>query len=1560
MGQNYSSLTDRNVGGAVTDISELADIINDKSLGSARFLKTRRGKLGGEGGLAVVVKTFVKPLPSFSLEDYRQQIQHEQEVLADIPNAIVYQRVVETEKAGYMVRQYLYSSLYDRISTRPFLEEIEKRWIAFQLLCALRDCHARGVHHGDIKAENVLVTSWNWIYLSDFASFKPTYLPEDNPADFSYFFDTSGRRICYVAPERFLGHNESREEGGLTDEMDIFSLGCVIAELFLEGTPMFTLSQLFKYRKGEYDPTVTCLTKIEDLEIRNLVQHMTNVDPAKRFSADQYLNLWRRKAFPEYFYSFLHQYIGFITDPTSGRSSIQTGEEYPRSQADDRIDRIYHDFDKISFFLGFDQTPDDTDWLEKRAASKDIMIPVHLDIPNYQRHSSLVRRRPVGPDDGTLIFLSLIASSCRNTARATARVRACDLFLAFAERITDEAKLDRCLPYLIPLLNDPAVIVRVAAVKAVAQLMELVEVASPVNAHVFPEYILKNLENFPFNENTVIRSSYAAVFASLASSASKFLDMAQTLQADGIIPVADPEAENGSAAEIYDMSRNTIVSYFEKHSKLLLTDSDAAVRRAFLKGISKLCVFFGNPKANDVVLSHLNTYLNDKDWMLRCAFFETITGVATYVGGVSLEEYILPLMVQSLTDPEEFVVEKVLISFANMAELGLFQRSKMWELIDVTGRFTMHPNIWIREGAVAFIAAATKWLSPSEVHCIINPLVRAFLRADVAELSALTILENLKRPLSRTVFDMAVRWATQAKKGVFWMTAQEQKTFAFGTMVESIPRISARDVIVNGGLRVVKNEEDEMWLAKLRNLGMSSEDEWKLVALREYIWRMAQSKPKLLSESTSSLLGSTISLKDLRITPYTIFFDENESFFNLTPPIAPEQAHNKPTTIAEALMDASRTIDNSSSSRRSLSRLQMKRSVGTDTSRRPILTVDAGSPTSFTAPIMENEGAIMAPASPLAVPQLTVNGSSESSTVASSVENGTVLRKRPSVVSLLGRGNEATKALPETSTISATAFGKVEPPFFRVDPGPVVTLAPVEKPAFKFRAAHSYDGNDPHILKLLDSVYLQNYPSDILEFGPTIAPIPRKSTIKKSSGRLPGGAWKPEGLLVAQFGEHTGAINRVVVAPDHNFFITGSDDGTVKIWDANRLEKNVTFKARQTYKHGTGVKVKALCFVENTRCFVSAASDGSIHVVKVDFQIMSTATKYGKLKVMRTWNLPKKDEVAVWVEHFKAEMNSVLLIATNKSNVYALDLKSMQILYTLHNPIHHGTPTCFCVERDHFWIILGTSNGVLDMWDLRFQLRVKSWGLPGSTPIHRVAEHPLKGRKWVVVAGGTGHGELSVWDCEKAQCREVYRAGGGKDSGKGYEAWKLDDEQPENVLARFASSSPPPSSSANGEPSGTNNVDRGIRAFTVGNDIIEDGADSRLQPGFIISAGADRKIRFWNCAKVESSMVVCGLDAEEPKPTFTTSSINDSLTLNSERVPPAEGMGAPVKAVGAVGGKSKGKGGAGRSNRSTVISAVQQGLLKVHLDTILDVAFLKVPYGMIISVDRSGVAFIYQ
>lgn len=79
-----------------------------------------------------------------------------------------------------MCRTFAKYTLYDRLNTRPFLLDIEKKWIIFQLLKSLSQCRIAMVCHGDLKTENILVSSSLWIQITDFASFKPLFLPYVN------------------------------------------------------------------------------------------------------------------------------------------------------------------------------------------------------------------------------------------------------------------------------------------------------------------------------------------------------------------------------------------------------------------------------------------------------------------------------------------------------------------------------------------------------------------------------------------------------------------------------------------------------------------------------------------------------------------------------------------------------------------------------------------------------------------------------------------------------------------------------------------------------------------------------------------------------------------------------------------------------------------------------------------------------------------------------------------------------------------------------------------------------------------------------------------------------------------------------------------------------------------------------------------------------------------------------------------------------------------------------------------------------------------------------------
>ena len=1492
----------------------------------------------------------------------------ERKALAEVPNALAYHRIIETAACGYLVRQYIHSSLYDRLSTRPFLEEIEKKWLSFQLLSTIRDCHAQNIYHGDIKTENILVTSWNWLYLTDFSSaYKPAHLPEDNPADFSFYFDLSGRRTCYLAPERFLASGQQAEgEGNVNWAMDIFSVGCVIAELFLEA-PIFSLSQLFKYRQGEYNPGHSHLSKIQDSHVRELIMHMIQVDPNSRMSAEDYLTHWRGKVFPDYFYGFLQQYMYSITDPSLGRRPVTTSFEH-LGEPDERIDQVYNDYDKISHLLSSNEGKELVKPRHAPPMPNARLFPLHIDIPNYQHQASPARS--LTQDDGNLIFLTIVVSCMRGTARASARVRGLELLLAFSERLTDEAKLDRVIPYVAQLLTDKSEQVRITALRSLTQILAMVQVVSPINAYIFPEYVLPRLETYlpgsPSAVDPLVRMQYALCIGTLATTASRYLDMIQTLRADGALPATDPEAEDNLSSSAhrnrFDADRQNLLEAFEKHTKALLTDSVASVRRAMLRSVSDLCAFFGSPRANDVVLSHLNTYLNDPDWMLKCGFFEAIVGVAVFVGGASLEGYILPLMVQALTDPEEFVVEKVIRALSSMAELGLFQRSKTWDLVDIVARLTMHPNLWIREAAAQFISTASKYLSLADTHSILINLIRPYLKVIPSDFSHARILETLKKPLSRLLIDMASNWAVQAPKGLFWTSARQQQTFTFGSTENTLPAISGRELDKKILQRIQKNAEDEVWLQKLRNAGMTTEDDFKLVALREFIWRVVHRRRSDSSTSGPTKFNNIVTLKDLGVNAFTVIFDDNvqHTVNRDKTPGSHREYFAQPRTIQDALLDASTTEVDALMPRVLHAQSQAERLALEEGGGRRIAIPPRSNPANSPHEPSQGRGS-PSPDTGFRRNSLQIpNSASPSRSPIGSFGAGdhvNWLHHRNSALSLLNK--KENKALPEIGTTSANAFGKVdaaharEASRSRQPPSPLAIDKPQRSSSqARFRNAHNYTGNDPAVLKLLDSMLRERFPSGEIEFGPRIQLPIKKPPIryKDAHHSIAGAPWRPEGTLVATFGEHTAAVNRILVSPDQGFFISGSDDGSVKVWDTSRLERNITRRSRQTYKLGDEVKVTSLIFVEQTYSFVATGSDGSVHVVRIDYyQGPDGIVKFGRPRLLREYQLPKGDQ-AVWSEHYNEDSRSVLLLATNTSKIIALDLRTMEELFVLENPLNHGMPTCFCVDKKAHWLLLGTSHGVLDLWDLRFKLRLKAWVYSGASPVHRlllVQEPRRKRSQRLYIAGGSGQGEVTMWDWEKHICERVYRIGGGKDMGlKSTLLTDLDEEKPGGMLGRFATSL---------EPTANQSTDRGIRALAVHTQAVDDKGDAKHT--FVLTAGPDWKIRYWDTYRPESSMVVSGLEADEAMPQFAMSqpSVDTTVVTELSSQPQAQIPSGRESKTSTLGKKPIPK-----SSRSGLISLQQQQLLKTHLDKIMDVALVEQPYGMVISADRSGVIYMFM
>jgi len=140
-----------------------------------------------------------------------------------------------------------------------------------------------------------------------------------------------------------------------------------------------------------------------------------------------------------------------------------------------------------------------------------------------------------------------------------------------------------------------------------------------------------------------VRTTYARGLVRLADAAITMLELSQATKTNK----AELEA-SGIVEPDYDSMLDEIQAVVEEQATTLLVDPSSQVKRAFLESVADLCLFFGRQKSNETVLSHIMTYLNDRDWLLRLAFFDGIVDVGAFIGIKAVEEYVLPLMLQAL------------------------------------------------------------------------------------------------------------------------------------------------------------------------------------------------------------------------------------------------------------------------------------------------------------------------------------------------------------------------------------------------------------------------------------------------------------------------------------------------------------------------------------------------------------------------------------------------------------------------------------------------------------------------------------------------------------------------------------------------------------------------------------------------------------------------------------------------------------------------------------------------------------------------------------------------
>ncbi|ORX83365.1 hypothetical protein BCR32DRAFT_150444 [Anaeromyces robustus] len=1519
-------------------LSEIEGFRYKKSLGSALFLKTIC--CNHSEGL-VVVKIYIKTSLDINLKNYIKELKDERQLLSDNPNAFAFQQVIETEKAGYLIRQYFPNNLYDRISTRPFLNTIEKKWISYQLLKGLSEAHKKGVYHGDIKTENIMVTSWNWIYISDFARYKPTYLPEDNPEWFSFFFDSSARRTCYIAPERFYASDdflfqpEITKDNKLTAEMDIFSLGCVIAELFLEGSTIFTFSQLLRYRNNKYDPFVE-LEKIQDIHIRSLIKDMIQLNPEDRKSADYYLEHWKGKAFPNYFYDFLHGYISSFTDLSVYKNS------------DDKIESIYKNFEVVIESISLD------DYTNKNINE----LLEFLEYSNFELEKEIQRLKfeftPTKDqiqkmhDGGCQILITYICSNIRNVYLPSSKIYALDMIFFLALCVSDQYKLDQVLPYFLSLLHDENAYVKVNTIQKLVKLLQTVRSISPEDINIFTDYIYPNLKPLSKDPDVLVKATYAMHLSDIADIASRFLELSQVYKHDKLSNGNSLDSDDYYQLETYDNGLNILCDIIEKETSTLLIDPSSFVKQALLSNISNICIFLGEQKTNDMILSHLITYLNDQEnWVLRYAFWKCVVGIGAFVGVRSLSEYIIPLMIQALIDKEEFNIAQVLNTITSFSELGLLQRDNIKDLAERIIPLFYHPNIYIRLGAISSISSIVKSLSSEDVQFIIYPQIKPFLSiTEDIILDEKSLLSYLKPALKRKYFNFAVNNLLTNNNIINLLNNNSENIDQSDSVISKVDDISEEDqqkiyLLRNYIKRLPKQKKTEQNKDNIENIDLRNygailhtvflgppAKELKKASKENnkynyenngkgsemlYNRRFSKSSGQLNTYKHQQFIYDTIknkptsrSVQDLSTSWIVIDKGQTPSSSHISSPLLSVPSSNTDYGIYNKLLG----VMDKSNKKRS----QYRNSISSIDSIKAIPEIS----TSYETGVPTLEGA-------------NDNTSFEKSILGDGSSSPTLsIKSSLSATNLLSNdilnGKSSSNSNDNPSKISLQTQSK------------------------KYDIKNKPSGINRYSIDLnLKQKSHELFPPKI-DLGKSVGfpslynVLHSKQKNKTVENLYDSNCWRPEGILISSFCEHNSKINQLCISSDNAFFASCSNDGTLKIWDCNRLEKNVTNRSRLS--HFQGGNVTSISFCENRHSIISSSDNGSIHVSRIEYMNAGSHLKYGKFEKVRSMVL-EDGEYITNINHYNTELESVVVMSSSQGNICGFDLRTMKTVWKLDTIPNYGYISSFVVNPSNYWLCSGTSKGIMTLWDIRFSLPVSSWAHPSMSKINKMKLFPsstseknyINESKLVLCAIDNENNELSAWNVETKECTEIWYS-------ERYNSRKFY----ENGLTAI-------------EPDTTTslpNIDNIVKKHknSVNSFTFLDNSNYysffKLKLPFIISVGSDKKIRYWDQINTEQSMILNGVDMADQNISFKTYQKNSTyihsetstyescstLTLNSSDSSPLNSIGSiPLH----------------YSNYNPMSKK-----LNGHMDAITDVTYTVVPYPLIISSGRDGIINIWK
>jgi len=389
--------------------------------------------------------------------------------------------------------------------------------------------------------------------------------------------------------------------------------------------------------------------------------------------------------------------------------------------------------------------------------------------------------------------------------------------------------------------------------------------------------------------------------------------------------------------------------------------------------------------------------------------------------------------------------------------------------------------------------------------------------------------------------------------------------------------------------------------------------------------------------------------------------------------------------------------------------------------------------------------------------------------------------------------------------------------------------------------------------------------------------------------------WLSEGLELQPFPSsaytytgHKAAVTDVCVIENSHTVVSGAADGSVHVWRV--LLQSRSEKAKQDAGH----KMRRNSLNSDGSSSATPGGDGS----GVDGTGVGEVSSCAGITVLGSSLVKKIDEGEggiVSVQHYHTDVASVVVYITSAGYVVGWDLRSQMESFRHRIRPELGTPSCFAFGPNRDCVLVGTHKGYLALWDLRAHLLVKLWRHSSHCAVNRLltcrslpagsdraaqqragglssVHGTNKGPAGFYVFVAAGNGETGMWAMpETSSCLRCFRAitvDRAHSAQANLELPSLEKVAlPDHIGAAIADALSSVPAARVPVPQASQRGFSEVKALVGFVSMSSYGPDASA---YLITAGSDAHIRYWDMNSVGGCRTVCGPAPNQPRPCYFT------------------------------------------------------------------------------------------